>query len=90
MQHQELKIDGSGNSYIDVANTRIQLVDRRNDPEKDWAGTALYLRFSAYKEQGGILPGAELPVSAENVLDLLRAVAALVAVVAEREELSPR
>jgi hypothetical protein len=78
MRPQEMNTDGSGNSYIDVQNVRISLIERTVDDERNWAGAPHFLRFSAYTAEGhGVKPGPELPVSAENVLNLVRAVLAL-------------
>ncbi len=55
----EEKIDGSGNPYVDVGNSRITLV-----PET-WAGQP-GVRIQAYKEAGGLNPGPEIPLPAKR------------------------
>ena len=72
----DAQIDGSGNSYIDVRNIRITIVPQT------WKGPP-GIRIQAYKENGQLFPGAELPVPDKTTaFDLLSAVSyALQAVV---------
>jgi len=85
MQPQEVNADGSGNSYIDVYNVRVSLVEK-TDQGKDWEGARCYLRFSAYTGQGrGVMRGPELPLNDDNVLNILRAIVAMAERGAQRE-----
>ncbi len=73
MQHQVIDHDGSENEYIVVENVRVSLVQKTGDT--DWAGTGRYLRFAAYTGEGQkVMPGPELPLRDENILNFVRAV----------------
>jgi len=60
--------DGSGKTYFDVANIRVTCV------EKTWSGQP-GLRLQAYKENGQLNPGAEIPIPDKSVaFDLVSAI----------------
>jgi len=64
----EEKVDGSGNVYAQVVNIRITLV-----PET-WAGQP-GVRIQAYKEEGGLNPGPEIPLpTKKDAYDLIEAI----------------
>lgn len=59
-----VRIDGSGNPYIDVSYVRVTYIpaDHRK-PEANWAGCDV-LRIQAYKndDSNAVFPGAEFPL----------------------------
>jgi len=64
----EAQRDGSGKTYFDVGNIRITCI-----PET-WSGEP-GIRVQAYKAEGGLFQGAELPVPTKEIgFDLLKAI----------------
>lgn len=64
----EPQTDGAGHVYFDVGNIRVTAI-----PET-WSGEP-GIRIQAYKPEGGLFQGAELPVPRKGTaFDLLRAI----------------
>lgn len=70
-----LLTDGKGNKYINAQNVRITLVDKTNNPDKDWANIQKYIRIQAKTGEGNKLHrGAELPFRDDSdLLDFISA-----------------
>lgn len=69
--------DRNVNRYENVAGLRITYVRAETRrPDAEWAGSDV-IRIQRYKENGGLQRGAEMPVSADNVIDLTTAILAL-------------
>jgi hypothetical protein len=83
MQIQQISRDGKDQRFVDFANCRATLVDHREEPDKDWAGTGFYLRITAYTEDRKPMQGAEFPLTDENVLDAIRAIACVAGIAAQ-------
>jgi hypothetical protein len=64
----ESATDGSGHTYFEVGNIRITCIPNTWNDDPD-------IRIQAYKPEGGLFQGAELPVpSKEIAFDFLRAI----------------
>lgn len=60
--------DSSGQTYFDVGNVRITCIASTWSDEPG-------IRIQAYKPEGGLFPGAELPVPTKEIaFDFLRAI----------------
>lgn len=64
----KVETDSAGNAYVDVENIRVTAVP------KTWSGDA-GIRIQAYKGDGGLHRGAELPIPDKSTAyDFLRAI----------------
>ena len=76
----EQKVDKAGNSYYDVANVRITIIQRTRDGHPG-------LRIQAYKEGRGLFQGAEIPIPDKIIaFDLIQSLLQGISEVVERIE----
>jgi hypothetical protein len=70
-----IKLDGNlQNPYIETCHTRVTLVLKRPNQDKDWTGGTT-LRFQAKRGNGGLHMGAEIPL--EDIPDIMAGLASL-------------
>lgn len=72
-----METDQNQNRYENVAGLRITYVRAETrSPDAEWAGSDV-IRIQRYKENGGLQRGAEMPVNADNVIELTTAILTL-------------